>query len=487
MKKKILTALTTACLVSSTAFSHTNSIGYVGDGNGGLNFWYGSWHDNTQFNEAEIKIVRPDGTESIDAFDLLEQDSPAGLISGINFFSSDGTQLIPYDPTYQHPMGMPMESYTWQGINYTNLATGEYTFVYIPLGDPESNLPGSPTAEWVPMDEVIRSLTITLTQGDLDGDANENGILDIEEVESGQAAEPAPVGPTVVSQGSSTAVSYLATSNSEIQVVQRTQTDTMWDNMSDGTIANLHSHNTSLSDWTGRTDQIEVAQDVVNTAMSNTAFDGIQAIGMHSKMDNSMSGSTRGVSFGAKKETESGFTFGLGFARLDTSLSGNGDSVSADTDIVAFSIEKNNIELDLRHSMSDYDYRRTIGEFANAGSADGKDTALSVKYEGDGKVRPIVGYTRGKQTVDGYKESGSVQTARTVSGSKDTYDYATVGGSVDLGVFEFSATHQTDDVNDIMVSVEKTNGNTSFNLHAQRTMTDLGDTNTIRGGILIRF
>src|SRR6056300_795971 len=140
MKKLLATAvaLAVAVAVSTATMAHTNSIGYVGDGNGGLNFWYGSWHDNTQFNEAEIKIVRPDGSSSVDAFNLLSQDSPAGLLSGVNFFSSDGTQLIPYDPQAQHPMGMPMESYTWQGINYTGLATGQYTFVYIPLGDAES-------------------------------------------------------------------------------------------------------------------------------------------------------------------------------------------------------------------------------------------------------------------------------------------------------------------------------------------------------------
>ena len=135
MKKKILAAVLSASLMSSTALAHTNSIGYVGDGNGGINFWYGSWHDNTQFNEAEIKITKPDGSTSIDAFNLLSQDSPAGLISGVNYFGSDGTQLIPYDINTGGG-----ESYTWQGLNYANLPTGVYTFTYIPLGDAESNL-----------------------------------------------------------------------------------------------------------------------------------------------------------------------------------------------------------------------------------------------------------------------------------------------------------------------------------------------------------
>jgi len=114
--KKLAAAVMVASLMSSTALAHTNSIGYVGDGNGGINFWYGSWHDNTQFNEAEIKITKPDGSTSIDAFNLLSQDSPAGLISGVNYFGSDGTQLIPYDINTGGG-----ESYTWQGLNYANV------------------------------------------------------------------------------------------------------------------------------------------------------------------------------------------------------------------------------------------------------------------------------------------------------------------------------------------------------------------------------
>ena len=56
MKKKIIAGVVAASLMASTALAHTNSIGYVGDGSGGLNFWYGNWH-GMAFNEAEIKII----------------------------------------------------------------------------------------------------------------------------------------------------------------------------------------------------------------------------------------------------------------------------------------------------------------------------------------------------------------------------------------------------------------------------------------------
>ena len=482
MKKKILAAVLSASLMSSTALAHTNSIGYVGDGNGGINFWYGSWHDNTQFNEAEIKITKPDGSTSIDAFNLLSQDSPAGLISGVNYFGSDGTQLIPYDINTGGG-----ESYTWQGLNYANLPTGVYTFTYIPLGDAESNLPGSPTMEWVPMDQIIRSLTITLTQNDINGDANANGILDIQEVAVGDAAAAAS-GPTVVSQGSSTVIGYVAVSGDTVQIVQRTQTDTTWDNMSDNTTANTQVTNTTLDPFEGRIDQIATAQDVTSSTLRNLDFYNIQGIRMNSKMKNGMSGNTSGAVVGGSKELENGVTIMGGFTKLGTGLTGNGDSVDAETTAFAGGIEKNGVSLEVRHAMTDYEVSRTIGDFSNASETAGKDTSARLMYSPDtGKVNPVIGYTRGKRSVDGYTETGSVQTARTVDATSEMYGYGTVGLRGDLGLVDFTALHHTDGVNDISLGIEKDTGSVTWRVGATRSMTDLGNTNSVTAGIVVKF
>ena len=482
MKKKILAAVLSASLMSSTALAHTNSIGYVGDGNGGINFWYGSWHDNTQFNEAEIKITKPDGSTSIDAFNLLSQDSPAGLISGVNYFGSDGTQLIPYDINTGGG-----ESYTWQGLNYANLPTGVYTFTYIPLGDAESNLPGSPTMEWVPMDQIIRSLTITLTQNDINGDANANGILDIQEVAVGDAAAAAS-GPTVVSQGSSTVIGYVAVSGDTVQIVQRTQTDTTWDNMSDNTTANTQVTNTTLTPFEGRIDQIATAQDVTSSTLRNLDFYNIQGIRMNSKMKNGMSGNTSGAVVGGSKELENGVTIMGGFTKLGTGLTSNGDSVDAETTAFAGGIEKNGVSLEVRHAMTDYEVSRTIGDFSNASETAGKDTSARLMYSPDtGKVNPVIGYTRGKRSVDGYTETGSVQTARTVDATSEMYGYGTVGLRGDLGLVDFTALHHTDGVNDISLGIEKDTGSVTWRVGATRSMTDLGNTNSVTAGIVVKF
>ena len=487
MKKKIIAGVI-ATLLSTSALAHTNSIGYVGDGSGGLNFWYGSWHDNTQFNEAEIKIIRPDGTSSINAFNLLSQDSPAGLLSGVNFFGSDGTQLVPYDPQAQHPMGMPMESYTWQGLNYTGLVTGQYTFVYIPLGDAESSFPNQyPTADWDPMDQVIRSLTINLTQGDLNGDANQNGILDINEVAAGSASG-GPVGPTVVSQGSSQVIGYIAVTGGVIQVISRTQTDTTWDNMSDGTTDNVQVSNTTLTPFSGRIDQMSNALDMQNMSIRGLTFDSVRII-----KDTASNGGTQGFAIGGNKDLDNGITVGAGLGRLSTDTVNADGSATADTTILNLhgdkKVQGGTVSVNLTHGIVDLTAARTIGDFANSSATTATDTSVGLRFVADGeKIRPVLGYTRGVRSVDGYTETGSVQSARTVADTTDYYGYATIGAQATLasGV-EAQVLRHTDGVNVVGLNVNKEWEDKTFTLSVNRSMSDLGNTNSISAGLVWKF
>jgi len=485
MKTTIIAGVITA-LLSTSALSHTNSIGYVGDGTGGINFWYGNWHGQP-FNEAEIKIIRPDSTTSISAFNLLSQNSPAGLLPGVNFFTSNQTILVPYDPTGLTNGNVPQESYAWQGINYQNLATGTYTFVYIPLGDPESSNPtGTPTQDWAPMDNVIRSLTVTITQGDLNGDANLNGILDILEVLSGQASGS---GPTVVSQGSNTVLGYIAVAGGVLQVISRTQTDTTWDNMSDGTTTNTQTNTTTLTPFSGRTDQIANAQAMQNISTRGLSFDGATIIN-----DTASNGSTRGFAVGGNKELDNGVTVGAGVGRLTNSTTSTDGSATADTTLLNLNgdkkVEHGTVSVDLTHSMMDLTTTRTIGDFANAGTTSGTDTSVGIRFVADGeKVRPVVGYTRGRTTVDGYTETGSAQSARTVEESTDYYGYATIGAQATLapGV-EAQALRHTDGVSVLSLDVNKAwEEDKVFTFGVSRSFSDLGNTTSISGGISWKF
>ena len=491
-KKKFL-AGALATLLSTSALAHTNSIGYVGDGNGGINFWYGSWHDNTQFNEAEIKIVKPDGTTSIDAFNLLSQDSPAGLLSGINYFGSDGTQLIPYDINTGGG-----ESYTWQGLNYANLPTGQYTFIYIPLGDPESNLPGSPTMEWVPMDQVIRSLTINLTQNDINGDANANGILDIVEVGVGDAtaAAAAPSGPTVVSQGSSQVIGYIAVSGGVIQVVQRTQTHTMWDNMSDGTTANQMTHVTNLPDWTGRVDQVTQLEGLRLGHQFNIV-DGVRAGRINHNMSNGYSANTNLLSFGHTRNTDNGLRISGGINMGETTLSGSDSSGSMTTRHFGLEVGKAIDDRDLtivgsgNIAVSDLSYNRTIGDFNAAGTTSSTDVWGTVRAEkSTGQARPWVGYTVGSRSTDAWDETGDAQVALTNVSRKNDYGYLSVGMNIEAGILDIGLSKSFDDADTAKVSVgidKNLNERTNLRIGADKTFSEGNQSTKLTANINIKF
>jgi hypothetical protein len=164
--------------------SHTNSIGYVGGGNGAVTFWYGNWHPGTTFNEGTLTLQGINGTNfspSTVNWTLIQQTMPDGLIPGTNYFTSNGTALVPYDPNVQ-------TSYSWQGVTFTGLSAGDYQFTY--------NAAGAPTVNWMPMDSVILSSTVSLSAAALSGDANQNGILDIYET---GGTPPPPAAPTQVS------------------------------------------------------------------------------------------------------------------------------------------------------------------------------------------------------------------------------------------------------------------------------------------------
>ena len=248
---------------------------------------------------------------------------------------------------------------------------------------------------------------------------------------------------------------------------------------------------TTVSDpgsFTGRVDQIATVQDAVSSTLRNLDFDNIQGIRMDHKMKNGMTGKTTGAVVGGSKELENGVTVSGGFIRLGADLSGNNDTVKADTDMIGLGVEKNNVSLEIRHAMTDYTVSRTIGDFANGSETKGKDTSARIMYSPDtGKVNPVIGYTRGKKSVDGYTETGSIQSARTVADSSEMYGYGTVGLRGDLGLVDFTALHHTDGTNDISLGIEKQTDKVTWRVGATRSMTDLGNTNAISAGLVIKF
>ena len=282
----------------------------------------------------------------------------------------------------------------------------------------------------------------------------------------------------------------------------RTTTTTVVDTYSDGstvtrttgTGTDTETRNNAVStvtdpgSFTGRVDQIATAQDVVSSTVRNLNFDAVEGIRMSSKMKNGMSGNTGGAVISGSKTNDDGLTISGGFTRLGTELTGNDDSVKADTDVVAGKVTKNNVSVELRHAMTDYTVSRTIGDFANSSETSGTDTSARVMYSPEtGKVNPVFGYTRGKRSVDGYTETGSIQSARTVDSSSEMYGYGTVGLRGDLGLVDFTVMHHTDGVNDISLGLEKDTGSVTWRIEGSRSMTDLGNTTAVSAGLVINF
>jgi hypothetical protein len=246
-------------LSPATVLAHTNSIGYVGDGNGGVTFWYGSYHTGTTFNEADIKLEGINGTNyttTITPFTILSNTTPAGLVPGTNYFTTNGTSLIPYSDA----TAAGMASGVWQGVTFSGLSAGDYRFTYIPLGDAQSSCPTcTPTMEWAPWDQVIRTNTITLSSAILSGDADGDGIND---------ATGAPVTPSTPTLVSSAAGSPIVTSSSTTQdryvfdtaadtrtyyqdtVTTTTTTPTTVDTYSDGSTVTTNGTSTSSTTTT---------------------------------------------------------------------------------------------------------------------------------------------------------------------------------------------------------------------------------------------
>lgn len=150
-KRTVIACSIAGLLFSQGAWAHTNSVGYENAGPGSVNFWYGNWH-HTDFTEGSMQLVGPGGFNVTSPFTMVVNTKPAGLIDGETNFYSDGTQLIGIGGD---------DTYSWQGVNFTGLTAGDYTFTYIPID--------SPSADWDPADSIILSSTVSLSAAVLGG------------------------------------------------------------------------------------------------------------------------------------------------------------------------------------------------------------------------------------------------------------------------------------------------------------------------------
>ena len=414
----------------------------------------------------EANVVFSEATVSRYALGLYSTDSNvgAGISSGWstdpNDYATGGDYAV---GNGDDTIGLGWE---WTGLAAGDIVTANYAYIFGP--------------------SAFDAASTAIAGGAGGGVDITTGTL--EDVGSATDAASGSSGPTVVGSASSSVTTHSSTTADGVQTIARETSTSTWDVYSDASLGTPVVAVTDPGSFTGRVDQIATAQDVVGSSLRYLNFDNIEGIRMNSQMNNGMSGSTSGVVVGGSKTADNGVTVSGGFTRIGTNLSGNDDTVKADTDVVAAGVEKDNVKVEVRRAMTDYTVSRTIGDFANSSDTNGTNTSASITYSPEtGKVNPVFGYTRGKRTMDSYTEAGSVQSARTVAETDEMYGYGTVGLRGDLGLVDFTVMHHTDGVNDISLGLEKDAGNVTWRVEGTRSMTDLGNTNAVSAGLVWKF
>ncbi len=458
--KKTLAVASTLLMGAPTAvLAHTNSIGYVGGGGGNVTFWYGNWHPGTTFNEGNLTLQGINGNSFPSTtvnWTLLSTTRPDGLIDGVNYFTSNGTQLVPYGD----PNGGG-DSYTWQGVTFTGLSAGDYQFTY--------NAAGSPTVNWMPMDNVILSSTVSLSAAALSGDANQNGILDIYEtggtpppptlVSSAlsynvnvSVANPTYTSNTVIthtsseSGGKQTLNFDAATTVTATTVTTTTTTPVTTDTYSDNSTvvtngtpvvttssASQSAVSHQYADFSGRIDQLEVLdgisgslngllnhEPIINHKKRFRVFENSRIAQSY----NADSYEAKSTVFGGGFEYDmtKGWTVGAQYNDLYTEMIGV-DSIShlKRQHVGVFnSFHGRDIALVTNAGVSqdNYDYARTLEyQFGNWGKVEGQQWWVHNRLyaNNSGWIKPFLGYTVSNVKRNAYTETGSPESARTVA------------------------------------------------------------------------
>jgi hypothetical protein len=410
--------------------------------------------------------------------------------NGTNYTDSDGNPV-----NYGNSDDTIGISWTWTGISAGDILTANYAYIFGPSA----------------FDAANDAIT-----GGAGGGADVSGWGTLTDVGSATDAAsgggtPAPVITTDTIVDTSRPVltasitHHEATDDSKVQTINRETTTTTTtpmrtvtytDGVETGSIVATSTISTAITDpgsFVGRIDQMSTANNMLSMANRSLSFDGVNIVRDMSTMDNGMTGSVSGITFGGTRELDNGWSIGAGFGKLSTSVNDNG-SAGIDTTIVNVhggrEVGVGRVDFGVTHAMNDYTGSRTIGDFANTFKTSGTDTWANVKFTGNGeRIRPVLGITSGVRNTDGYTEAGSIQSARVVADASERYTFGTVGAQATLtqGV-NVEALHHTDGVNSLVLAVNKeVQKDTTVMVKAGRRMSDLGASNSIMLGLVKKF
>jgi hypothetical protein len=405
----------------------------------------------------------------------------AGISSGWTI-QADGYTTSPYTDsdgntvnygTGDHTIGL---TWSWTGVSAGDILTADYAYIFGPSafdaadsaidGGAGGGTAGETPSDWGTVSDV--------------GSATD-------------AASGASSGPTAIGTATSSITSHSASESDGVQTIARTRTTSTWTVYDDASTSDPTVSTESLSSFTGRVDQIETINNMMQLTNREVDFHGIKLLNDNSKASNGMAGDVVGVVVGGKRDLDNGWALGAGFGKLDARADNNSDWVEADSVMFNVHAERElvdgSVRLSLTNSNVDYSLRRVIGDFSNTASTTGVDRYARIQWTAGGeKLRPILGYTKGVTRVEGYTEAGSIQSARTVARDTDWYRFASVG-------FEFNLTpslsgsyvHDTDGTNSLAVGLDKTINDKTLTLEFGRVETETTAANTINAKLNIMF
>lgn len=164
-----------------------------------------------------------------------------------------------------------------------------------------------------------------------------------------------------------------------------------------------------------------------------------------SNISNGYSAKSNVYGLAAEKRINNDWRLGIQGNRVITDMNGIDSTTEQNKNHIGvysvYDLEGFRFVNNLGHAMNSGSTDRTIQgiDFSNSHDIKGTNTWLNNRvYAPDMEgFRPFAGVTFGRSSVDGYTESGSIQSARTVAGVTDNYTYGEAGVRVDKNIDQF--------------------------------------------------
>jgi len=225
------------------------------------------------------------------------------------------------------------------------------------------------------------------------------------------------------------------------------------------TLVNNVSTSVANDSFSGRVDQMSQLTNLnkqLDRSLNMDAFrqDGrskgdvtmyLNAGSSRASMDNGYSGRNQIYGLAIETNVDKDWRVGAQYNRVNTTMNGVDSNTAQDKNHIGlysvYDLEGFKIVNNLGYADNTVKSNRTIHgiDFNNSHSTKGSDVWLNNRvYTPElAGFRPFAGVTVGKSKVDGYQEAGSIQSARTVAGTTNNYNYGEAGVRYEKSIDDF--------------------------------------------------